>query len=72
MNPDPAMSGAHQTEPEATVRPTIAPPTVAFGALLLMWGIQLGWLVAIAGAVVLTLGLARWLREVKLQWMSRE
>lgn len=53
------------------VRPTIAPPTVALGALLLMWGVQLGWLVVIAGAIVVALGLSRWLREVKLQWTSR-
>ena len=61
----------HDKPPDGAVRPTVAPPTVALGALLLMWGVQLGWLVVIAGAVVVALGLSRWLREVKLQWTSR-
>ncbi|MFO0874502.1 MAG: hypothetical protein U0575_11105 [Phycisphaerales bacterium] len=50
------------------VRPTMAPATVAGGCLLLMWGIQLGWVVWLAGAAILAIGLRSWFVQVRDQW----
>jgi hypothetical protein len=50
--------------------PTLAPPTVGLGVMLLGFGILFGIGLVIAGALVMTLGIAIWLINDAREFMK--
>lgn len=49
-------------------RPTIAPAIVGLGIAMFFAGAVLHWLVAVAGVVLLGIGIADWMLEVRNEW----
>jgi hypothetical protein len=48
-------------EPEC--RPSFAPPLLAFGLMLLVWGVVTSWIVSALGLILLAYASALWLRN---------
>ncbi len=47
-------------------RPTsYAPIVLAAGVMLTLWGAASVWMVSVAGLMVIGIGMARWIREVR-------
>jgi hypothetical protein len=54
-------SGAHRM-----TRPTsYAPIVLAAGAMLTLWGATSTWLVSVAGLLVIGIGTARWIKDLR-------
>ena len=64
-------SAAHQTEEEIHLpSPTLAPPTVGLGVMLLSFGILFGPGLIVAGALLMVLGIAVWLINDAREFMK--
>ena len=47
-------------------RPTsLAPILLAGGAMLVLWGVASTWIISMAGLIVVAIGAARWIKEVR-------
>jgi uncharacterized membrane protein len=47
-------------------RPTsLAPMLLACGAMLILWGVTSTWIISVAGLIVVVIGSARWIKEVR-------
>ncbi len=47
-------------------RPTsYAPIVLAAGAMLTLWGVASTWIVSVAGVIIIGIGAARWIREIR-------
>jgi cytochrome c oxidase subunit 1 len=45
-------------------KPTYWPVILAFSITLIAWGLISGWIISVAGAVVLVVSIIGWMREV--------
>jgi hypothetical protein len=52
-------------EHEPLPRPGYWPAALAFGIVLLSWGIVTSWIISIAGGLVLAVALAGWIGELR-------
>lgn len=57
-------------ESEATPAPTIAPVALAFGIMLIPWGILTHGLVSLAGLCVITWSITKWVNEIRKEWSA--
>lgn len=47
-------------------RPTsYAPIVLAAGAMLALWGVASTWFVSVAGLIIIGIGAARWIRDIR-------
>ena len=47
-------------------RPTsYAPIVLAAGAMLILWGAASTWIVSVAGLIIIGIGAARWIRDIR-------
>ena len=53
----------HRPLPERLPRPSFAPPVLALGLLLLLWGIVTSWIVSVLGLVLIAAAAALWIRD---------
>jgi hypothetical protein len=60
-----ARPGWNLVEREPLPRPTYWPAALAFGIVLLAWGIVTTWIIAGVGAIVLAVALAGWIGELR-------
>lgn len=44
-------------------RPSFAPPLLAFGLMLLLWGVVTSWIVSVLGLVLVAYASALWLQD---------
>lgn len=67
-----ANEGWTRPLPEHAPRPTSWPAALALGVTVTIWGLVTNYTILIVGAVVATLSLAGWVREVVRQPDSEE
>jgi hypothetical protein len=55
----------HKPLPEHLPDPSFAPPLLAFGLMLLFWGIVTSWLVSAAGFGIAALAVGSWISDLR-------
>jgi hypothetical protein len=60
MNPE-----GHKPLPEHLPRPSFAPPLLAVGLMLLLWGAVTSWLVSLAGLALASWAAALWIGDLR-------
>ncbi len=53
----------HKPLPERLPRPSFAPPVLALGLLLLLWGVVTSWVVSVIGLVIVAGAIRIWIRD---------
>lgn len=54
----------HKPLPEKIPEPTYWPALLAFGVVLIFWGLVSTWLISLAGAIISGVSLAGWIGEM--------
>ena len=54
-----------KAQPQKLPRPTYWPFFLAIGLAFLVWGILAGWLISLAGLVVMAIALSGWITELR-------
>lgn len=55
---------------ETAPAPTIAPIALAFGIMLIPWGILTHGLVSLAGLCLITWSITKWVNEIRKEWSA--
>ena len=58
------QSSWHEPLPERIPEPTYWPFLLAFGIVLVFWGLVSAWLISLAGAIIFFASLAGWIGEM--------
>lgn len=54
----------HKPLPERLPPPSFAPPILAVGLMLLLWGAVTSWIVSVVGIAVVAAAAAMWFRDL--------
>jgi len=49
--------------PERLPRPSFAPPILALGLMLLLWGVVTSWIVSVLGIAMVAAATVMWIRD---------
>ena len=54
----------HEPAPESIPEPSYWPFLLAFGIVLILWGLISAWLISLAGVIIFVASLAGWIGEM--------
>ncbi|MBV8730410.1 MAG: hypothetical protein JO336_11450 [Acidobacteriia bacterium] len=57
--------GGHKPLPERLPKPSFAPPTLAAGLLLLLWGVVTSWIISALGLAIAAFAISLWIRDAR-------